>query len=277
MKRKLGLCFSLIFIFLLTLVITPCFAQESFSNEDTPINSGVTTLSKEEMQKADEEHEKRYAEILELVEERKNVDSDNDISPQWYYEVEKILRVPHHIQQTDYWCGPASILQIIDFNGKAGNVSGNNEYSKQKTLADESGTVTAGANTLNLRNTLNKYLSHYFNVTAISSSKHYDTLWNIIDNNIFYDKQPVLVLVNTKYLPYYNGRTSYHYVVVDGMKKVIDDSTSKPVKSASTVRIVDPHYSSSYTGYHTVYFNDLYNAAKGYYECSNPQAYNISY
>lgn len=108
------------------------------------------------------------------------------------------------------------------------------------------------------------------------STGAYDGLWNVVDYNIFQANQPVLVLVQTKYLPYYNGHASQHYVVVDAMTKYIDDGTGQPVKSISTVRIVDPNPNSSYTGYHTVYFNDLYNAAKGYFD-NGQQTYNVAY
>lgn len=60
-----------------------------------------------------------------------------DISIQWTYPVKKILDVPHHEQQTSYWCGPTSILQIIDYNGREDRVKGTTEYEKQKTLAQQ--------------------------------------------------------------------------------------------------------------------------------------------
>lgn len=118
---------------------------------------------------------------------------------------------------------------------------------------------------------------HSYNVTRIDgSSGDYDTLWDIIDFNIFEEEQPILLLVNTKYLPYYNGKESYHYIVVDGMIKQITDSTGQPAKSISEVRIVVPNYQDAYSGYFTVYFIDLYQAVKGYYE-KGQQAYNVSY
>jgi hypothetical protein len=98
----------------------------------------------------------------------------------------------------------------------------------------------------------------------------------MIESNVFNAHQPLLVAVNTKYLPYYGGRVSYHYVVVDGMTKQIDDYSGQPIKSISTVRVVDPHYNSSYTGYHTVYYEELLRAAVGFWE-SATQAYNVAY
>ena len=87
--------------------------------------------------------------------------------------------------------------------------------------------------------------------------------------------QPVIVLVQTKYLPYYNNHSSQHYIVVDGLTKYIEDYSNSPAKSISTVRIVDPNNNSTYTGYHTVLFNELYRAAIGYFE-TGEQYYNLN-
>lgn len=205
-----------------------------------------------------------------------------DASVQWTYPQRRILYVPHRVQQTDYWCGPTSVLQIIDYNGEIGSVAGSTEYQKQNTLAIQSGTTNKGANTLSLRNVLNNYLgnTHTWNTRAITdTSSNYNALWNILYNNIFLERQPVLLLVNAKYLPYYSSsKNVFHYIVVDGMINQIEDSSGQPVKYLTQVRIVDPHYSQNYTGYHQVYFDDIYNAVTGFFkDSSNPQAYNVSY
>ncbi|MGQ9558091.1 MAG: C39 family peptidase [Desulfurispora sp.] len=268
--------YLLLICFMFAVCPLPVFANLDNVDESS-INLQPDTASKAELLKANQESNARYSEIIKILSKRPQKNFTG-ISPLWHYNEEKILNVPHHVQQTTYWCGPASSLQIIDYNGRIGSVSGSTEYQKQNTIANQTGTTKSGANTLNLRNNLNSYLSgiHSFNVSTIKKNTDYDKLWNILDYNIFSSGQPVLCLIKTSYLPYYNGKVSYHYVVVDGMNKVIDDSTSQPVKSSSTVRIVDPHYNTSYTGYHIVYFNDLYNALKGYYEAGS-QAYNLAY
>jgi len=235
--------------------------------------------------------EKRYAEILKVLkkenrhaelEKLKELDVQNfkgDISPLWFYELIKNLDVPHHKQVTGYYCGPASILQMIDYNDREAMVSGNTSAEKQHTLADESNTVEKGSNTVKLRDVLNNYLSdiHYYNPYTINSTDDKDKLWNIIKNNIMFDEQPVLVLVNTKYLPYYNGRQSFHYIVVDGIREVYKDGIGW-LEYLSTVRVVDPHYDRRYSGYHEVYFDDLFKAMKGYYESTGEkQRCNMAY
>lgn len=248
--------------------------------DEAQINIQGDSLTQAEIDQLNKEEAKQYKEILKFQERQpSSSNGQSGISPQWTYPVSKTLNVPHHQQLQSYWCGPASDLQIIDFNGKYGNVAGSTEYEKQNTIANQAGTKQDGSNTVNLKNVLNSYLStiHNWVVKRIDGSTGaYDGLWNVVDYNVFQANQPVLVLVQTKYLPYYNGHASQHYVVVDAMTKYIDDGTGQPVKSISTVRIVDPNPNSSYTGYHTVYFNDLYNAAKGYFD-SGQQTYNVAY
>lgn len=130
-------------------------------------------------------------------------------------------------------------------------MAGSNEYAKQNTLASEAGTTEGGSNTLDLKNVLNDYWSgiRTFSITRIdSSSGDIDNLWNILDYNIFESEQPVLVLVKTSYLPYYDGKSLYHYVVADGMTKQTDDGTGTPIRSISEVRIVVPNYNDTYLG-----------------------------
>ncbi|GAW31962.1 C39 family peptidase [Carboxydocella sp. JDF658] len=273
-----------IFILCLLAILTFGFSMpvlaESQIVDETMINNQADSLTPAQIEQLNKEEAKKYQQVLKYIEQQaKNLKAQTSITPQWTYPVSKILNVPYHKQLYSTWCGPASALQIIDYNGKYSSVSGSTEYQKQQTLADQIGTNDNGSNTVNIRNVLNNYLSsiHSWTVKRIdSSSGAYDILWNIIDSNIFNAKQPVLVLVQTKYLPYYNGHASQHYVVVDALTKYIDDGTGQPVKSISTVRIVDPNPNSSYTGYHTVTFNDLYNAAKGYFD-SGKQYYNVSY
>lgn len=82
-----------------------------------------------------------------------------EVTINWLYPQSKSLYVPLHTQETYYWCGPASILAIIDYNGKKNYVEGSTEYDKQEQFAEESGTTTSGSNTLDLRNVLNDYVS----------------------------------------------------------------------------------------------------------------------
>lgn len=269
--------FLLLFSFIFTLCLIPSAHSEDIVAVDKgQINLLPDTASKEEMQKADKESDKRYAEILQSL--SKQPKKPTDVSPQWYYYETKILGVPFHKQQTSYWCGVASNLATIDYNGRTGNVSGSTEYQKQKTIANQTETTEDGSNTLSLRNNLNNYLSdiHYFNVRAIKDSSHYDILWNIIDSNINSSRQPVLCLVKTSPLSYYNGAVYYHYILVDGLKKCIDDSTGQVVKNSSIIRIVDPHYDSAYGGYHEATFEQLFLALKAYYD-AGLQAYNLAY
>lgn len=190
--------------------------------------------------------------------------SNDGFTPQWVYPISRTLSVPRYKQETTYWCGPASIQMMISYNGK---------FVEQKDLAKEAGTTTQGSNTLDLRNVLNKHIdNHTFGVTRIGSSD-YTRLFNIINSNIFTKSQPVLALVKTERLPYYNGHASNHYIVARGLTKYIDDGTGQPVIGLSEVRVVDPHHNNNYYGYFTVGYNDFYNAVNFNWV----EAYNISY
>jgi hypothetical protein len=105
------------------------------------INTAPGNLTEEEIERANQEEARRWSQIL--------------LEPQWTYPESMILNVPHHIQQETYWCGPASVLAMTDYNGRVAQVSGTSEYEKQNTIAIQSGTTTSGSNTLYLRNTLN--------------------------------------------------------------------------------------------------------------------------
>jgi hypothetical protein len=126
---------------------------------------------------------------------------------------------------------------------------------------------------------LNSYVGdvHSYVVKRIDSySGNYYEFWDILYNTIITQGRPILIAVKTSYLPYYGGTTYYHYIVVDGMTVWYNDYSGQIERSISTVRVMDPHYSSSYYGYHEVLFMQLLNAAVNFYPASE-QAYNLAY
>jgi hypothetical protein len=188
-----------------------------------------------------------------------------EITPQWSYPESRVLNVVKSQQERYYWCGPASIQMMIKYNGKT---------VSQSTLASEAGTTTSGSNTLNLRNVLNNHVTnHTFGVTRIEGSSQYTPLFNILNSNIFSKSQPVLALVKTERLPYYNNYQSNHYIVARGMTKQIDDGTGQPIISLTQVNLVDPNNNNNYYGYFTVNYGDFFNAVNFNWV----QAYNIAY
>ncbi|QNB44893.1 hypothetical protein BR63_00235 [Thermanaerosceptrum fracticalcis] len=192
------------FICVLVLFIMVFGATVVYGAEQEMINL-IETNDEKTIEKAAKEESKQWQKVMDYINKQNNKSIPGIITPKWIYPVSKSLFVPLHTQQTHYWCGPASTLAIIDYNGRAGQVSGSTEYQKQNTIATQSGTTNSGSNTLNLRNTLNNYVSniHYFNVKKINgASGDYDALFNLIDYNIFNLNQPVMVLVKTSYLPY---------------------------------------------------------------------------
>lgn len=189
-----------------------------------------------------------------------------EITPQWAYPEQRVLNVLRSQQEKYYYCGPASIQMMIKYNGKT---------VSQDTLAKDAGTTKSGSNTLYLRNALNKHVNNYtFGVTRISDSdSDYTRFFNLLNSNIFSKNQPVLSLVRTERLPYYNNHVSNHYIVVRGMTKYIDDGTQSPIPSLTQLNVVDPNDNNNFYGYFTVKLQELFNAVKYNWV----QAYNVAY
>ena len=264
----------LLAIFALVAMASPASARP----RDT-VNKSGEILTQEEIDSARAEAEAEYAKIPKAPADAEPLPPGPAIIQEVYPSESRFLDVPTHRQQTGYWCGPASILAMIDDFGRLGNVSGSTEQAKQQTIATQSGTTTQGSYTPSLQQTLNSYVRDvrtYQVGTVDSYSGDYNYFWNICYDRIISAGTPICVLVKTSYLPYYGGTAYYHYVVVDGMTVWRNDFNGQIERSISTVRIVDPHYSDSYFGYHTVLWTDLLNAAAGYYippvDC---QAFNL--
>lgn len=69
----------------------------------------------------------------------------------------RYVRTRLHLQQTGYWCGPASVEIIDDKWGRV--VSGSTETARQRAYADYMGTTTAGTNFTVVDNALNHYIT----------------------------------------------------------------------------------------------------------------------
>lgn len=148
-------------------------------------------------------------------------------------------------QERTYWCGPAAARQALSFH-KAFSGSGTGLPS-QTTLANRIGTTGDGSLTTGIVSALNSYDGTFGQVGYLASditntSSAYETFVNRIGTMLRSttpDPTTPIILVQTKYIPRYNGVTSRHYMTVSG----INDNVS-PMQ----MRSVDPHYSSAYYG-----------------------------
>jgi len=281
--RKLIL--MLIMVLCLCLVVqSTSYAKPSIESSIDNVNLHVRPLTQEEIDQANAEESSRYAEILDRLSTMGILDIDFETNSELVYPLDlvpeyRFLNAPRHQQLEAYWCGPASVLAIIDYFGFADDVQGSTEYEKQETIADESGTTKRGSNTLDLKNTLTSYVGgeHTYVVRRIGSySDDYDALWNILYDTIIVQDCPVLIAVETSSLPYYNGNSYYHYIVVDGMTVWKDEYSGRVLKSMTTVRVMDPHYNNLYYGGHEILFTELLEGAVGFCSASD-QAYNLAY
>ncbi len=153
--------------------------------------------------------------------------------------------VTNYKQEKTYWCGPASVRQSLSFH-KSRSGSGT-ALPTQTTLATKMGTTTSGSSTTAIVSALNSYSGTFGSIGYLASditdtTNPYETFVNRIGTmlrSITVNPTTPIILVQTSFIPRYNGSASRHYMTVSG----IDDRTAP-----MTMRSVDPHYNSSYYG-----------------------------
>lgn len=141
----------------------------------------------------------------------------DSVTPFNIYSV--VLNVPAVGQETDYYCGPASAVQLIKFLGFNKNPN-DNRNTTQANLANDlettsDGTPFIGKWQTTLKNWTNRT---YTGVWSPSQS----SLWNSAVVSA-HDGYPVIydayISPSTAYLPGYNGKTLYHYITGDGYEE----------------------------------------------------------
>ncbi|NTW28346.1 MAG: hypothetical protein HGA39_03145 [Coriobacteriia bacterium] len=153
--------------------------------------------------------------------------------------------VTNYRQETTYWCGVASARQALSFHKAFSGSSA--ALPSQSTLATRIGTTTSGSTTTGIASALNRYNGTFGSVSYLASditdtANPYETFVNRIGTMLKYmvsSPTTPIILVETKYIPRYNGVSARHYMTISG----INDTVS-PMK----MRSVDPHYNSAYYG-----------------------------
>lgn len=179
--------------------------------------------------------------------------------------------VPMLKQATTYWCGSASALQTIYGNGFGSSVP-MQDYANLTTKLDKQQAYIAIKDTNNekngemivyeVSNVINKYVDYpymYRNTKTITSISQFR---NYIKGNIEYN-HPLILHAKTEELPYYNGKSSGHYITIIGINLATD-----------MVILNDCHYNDTYNGIHAVPIEDVLNSIS-YEENEEPERYLI--
>ena len=142
----------------------------------------------------------------------------------------KSLSVPLRKQINGYYCGPASVRMTLLYHGID---------QTQSYIAGKIGTTSAGSDVAPMTSYLNSQVGSgsykYVNVADLAFE---DGLIYSIDKG-----KPLICLVQTSELPYYNKHESYHFIVVKGYDWDMNGSSSY-----STVKINDPNNNDLYYG-----------------------------
>ncbi|SHH42982.1 cysteine peptidase family C39 domain-containing protein [Tepidibacter thalassicus] len=156
--------------------------------------------------------------------------------------------MPYVKQINGYYCGPASVLQILYGMNKEDRVSGSSNKKKQETLGSNMGTrKNIGTYVSSMKNEINKYSDNNY-VYKSGSNMTIDEFEDNLTYSLMYDAAPILHS-KTKYLSYYNGKNLGHYISVDFINR-----------SDDTVGLMDCNYNSKYSGQREVSLREAYNA-----------------
>lgn len=231
--RKLFVYILMICLLLVTLSFD-IFADENDSSDNT---TEVHVHTKEE-------YIEKYGYDYESTPLYKNYEENSNLglTP---FSLYKVLNVPTYAQQTDYWCGPASALMVIDYLNYQPNL-----YQSQ--LANEMGTNTSGTNHVNMVYALRNYTGRNY---GWRWSDEFANRYGPMQNNITIGL-PVISGVGTYHLIGWNearpGKNYDHYVVVHGFRELPDG----PYELFYT----DPWYENPVLGKHWIILEQFKNA-----------------
>jgi hypothetical protein len=181
--------------------------------------------------------EKKEAEVEAYIRSKQSKKSDDDVSAQG----SNALAVPHHKQEKTHWCGPGSSMAVIDYivdtlptQTQLADVwdPDNNKYGMNTDKNN-------GTTSPDMAQSINHWINESWYVARAEADK--EKLWNKIVFATDY-KHPANLLVDTKYLSWYNGKQLSHFITARGYYE--------PSEPEREVHLVDPHYDDTYTGYH---------------------------
>lgn len=266
-----------------TLLLTPTVA---FSEGNTGVMDNDFSVSEKEKLVLQLEAEKRDKVIMrwakeqdekyDLWLEKRDLTESEDVDILANPDGEHYsISVANYKQEKNYYCGPAAARQTLGFHKtKSGSATA---LPSQTTLASRIGTDKQGASSsYGIKDTLNFYQTSFgfkanpYGVADIENASNPTATFEsrikyVLSNRI----NAPIILMDTKYLPRYNGHSVRHYNTVSAY-------SFEYASGKKQVKTVDPHYSTTYYG---AWWNPLgttgsngvvravYQADKGY---SNP-------
>jgi hypothetical protein len=162
---------------------------------------------------------------------------------------EKHLSVSFHKQEKSNYCGPASSLQLLDYlwaTPEQDVLAA--DWNPQKGTHGMNTIKNNGTTTPDMVRTINYFSgTNWWVASTVSDSTDF-WVYLVVDIN---SDHPANMLVDTKYLSYYQGKSLNHFVTLAGYWT---DGTTKKVD------IVDPNY-MTYGGIHNgESFTNAFNA-----------------
>jgi len=159
-----------------------------------------------------------------------------------------------NIKQTNsYNCGPTTVLQTLYGLYAAGNVSGSTDEEKIATLSKACETNSKDGTLVGeVVRALNRYQSGTtYKFLAASNISSIYVLEDYVATSLTYGR-PVILHAKTKYLSYYNGKNSGHYINLNEINRTTD-----------LVQLVDCNYNDAYYGVHmSVPLSEVYDCLK---------------
>ncbi len=225
---------------------------------DDDFNSIYNSIYKEEMEK-----------VIDDILSRRNAPTPRTAMGSYAYCTTPVIK-----QATSYYCGFASMQQVLTALSLDNYISGQTDLQKQTTLRNQQNAILAeqgiGASSTGVVAYMSLVLNmHYIN--KLSSGKYYQW-YNIIVNegdankdfyiddfkeytyNSLMFNRPTIMYTNTSKLSYYNGTNYTHYIVAD----YINLATSQ-------IETADCCWTDAYRGHFMVPIQEAYNAVYGNY------------
>lgn len=227
MKKKKIFLFILSTLFVISANCLSIFANEDM-NGDMTIEEGA-----EEYKITMEDMEVTQVKENEILKSKVNRANPDGV----YYA----LSVPVFQQLNGYYCGPATVKQVVHFlNGSS---------SSQETYASQLGTTSAGTDMTRIASVLTNATGRKYLYTSIGSIS---TWSNYIEYGMR-NKLPPVMDINTNSVSAFPYRSSGHFVNASGMD----------TKSGSKVRITDPYGPG--LGNRWYQMSDVYNANNNHF------------
>ncbi|WP_059171973.1 C39 family peptidase [Bacillus sp. FJAT-27445] len=159
----------------------------------------------------------------------------------------KVLSVPSYQQETSYWCGPATVKQVLQY------LTGTSKT--QSNYASELGTTRDGTDFTRIDDILNKYQN--MNTYVYASIGDYAS-WTSKTNYGIQNNYPAVLdlKITSQYMPKYTTPVEGHILNVSGY-----DSRTSPVQ----MRLTDPFDQ----GGRGVTLGNVWHPHRGVYDANN--------